>query len=148
MTRNLAQVCENVRVVGRDSLPDRLPGRGPLGGILTALEVSETDANLVVAVDLPMLTVPFLGYFRQRLETSTRLIVACEIDSLHPLCLGLRRGLLPVVQQRIDTGHSSIQGLIRDSAAELLTVTDLEHAGFTRLLFRNFNTPEDFEAHP
>src|SRR5713226_697505 len=58
----LRNVADPVHVAGRDELPDQLPGLGPLSGIATALEASSTDANLIVAVDLPHLTRNFLKY--------------------------------------------------------------------------------------
>jgi molybdopterin-guanine dinucleotide biosynthesis protein A len=50
----LNEATDTVHVVGREPLPDRLPGLGPLSGIATALEFSSTDANLIGAVDLPI----------------------------------------------------------------------------------------------
>ena len=59
----LQRVCATVSIcANRDDLPfagtilpDALPGSGPLGGIVAALETSTTDWNLVLAVDLPFL---------------------------------------------------------------------------------------------
>ena len=52
----LQAATDDVQVVGRDRLPDRLPGRGPLSGIATALALTSSDANLILAVALPLLT--------------------------------------------------------------------------------------------
>src|SRR5688572_11349828 len=88
MVQLLSVAADQVQVVGRDPLPDRLPDCGPLSGIATALEASDTDANLVVAVDLPLLTVDFLKHLKSRVESSNHPIVACKVGAYHPLCLG------------------------------------------------------------
>ena len=132
----LSAAADLVRVVGRGELPDRVPNRGPLGGMATALEVSETDANLVVGVDLPLLTPEFLQYLRLRTEESTRPIVACKLESNFPLCLGLRKSLLPAIEQRLASGKLSIHTLIETSGAELFSWPDAA-------IFKNINTPAD-----
>jgi molybdopterin-guanine dinucleotide biosynthesis protein A len=92
MVTRLQTVADPVHVVGRAPLPDRLLGLGPLSGIATGLEASFTDANLFVAVDLPILTKEFLEYLRDRLEDSTRPLLACKIGSAFPLC-GFESGI-------------------------------------------------------
>src|SRR5262245_25811683 len=109
MTQLLSTVADPVRVVGREELPDRIPGKGPLGGILTALETSERENNLVLAVDLPLLTPAFLEMFHSRFLTSSQALTACRIDGVSPLCLGIRRYLLGDVARRIDAGSLAIQ---------------------------------------
>src|SRR5216117_4172813 len=84
-------VADPVQVVGRAPLLDRLPGLGPLSGIATGLEASSTDANIFVAVDLPLLTHDLLKYLRSRIEHSSQPLLACKIGSAFPLCLGVWR---------------------------------------------------------
>jgi molybdopterin-guanine dinucleotide biosynthesis protein A len=67
MVQLLSTVANPVRVVGRGILPDQIPDCGPLGGILTALDASESAMNLIVAVDLPLLSPEFLQWFCIRL---------------------------------------------------------------------------------
>ena len=65
----LRAFAADVFVVGRDdpawsargltSLPDDIPGWGPLGGIYTAIVHSPCDRTLVVACDMPFLSARF-----------------------------------------------------------------------------------------
>src|SRR5712691_2702186 len=80
----LRSATDDVQVVGRDRLPDRLPGRGPLSGIATALAITSSDANLMLAVDLPLLTKDFLIYLRSQIERSSRPLFVCKIESHFP----------------------------------------------------------------
>jgi molybdopterin-guanine dinucleotide biosynthesis protein A len=131
-------------VVGRDRLPDHLPGLGPLSGIATALTVTSTDYNLILAVDLPLLTKDFLNYFRRAAEHSNRPVLACKIRSHFPLCLGIRRTLLPTVEQRLVSRDLSLHAFIEGSDAEIISEFELREQGFESSIFHNLNTPEDY----
>ena len=54
ITQLLSTAADTVRIVGCWAFLDRIPGRRPLGGILTALAITDTEQNLIVAVDLPL----------------------------------------------------------------------------------------------
>src|ERR1035438_9838611 len=59
----VASAAGNVTLVGHPelpSIPDRYPGGGPLGGILTALNHTAADWNLIVACDMPEVSAAFL----------------------------------------------------------------------------------------
>jgi molybdenum cofactor guanylyltransferase len=137
-------VADRIQVVGREPLPDRLQGFGPLSGIATALESSETDANLVVAVDLPFLTGEFLMYLTSHAELSHDPLVACKIGSDFPLCLVVRQILLPEIHNRLASGDLSIHGLIENARARVISEAELLQAGFHAAQFRNINTKEDY----
>ena len=77
-------------------------------GIATALDSSSTDANLIVAVDLPSLTQAFLNYLRLRLDNSRHPVVACRIGSDFPLCLGSWRVMLPEIKRHLAASRLSV----------------------------------------
>src|SRR5262245_2089682 len=104
----LQKVADPVQVVGRAHLPDRLPGLGPLSGIATGLELTLTDANLFVAVDLPLLTEDFLNFLRIRILSSSHPLLACKIGSAFPLCLGVWRPMLPEIQRCLAARQLSV----------------------------------------
>jgi molybdenum cofactor guanylyltransferase len=139
----LSDATDEVHVVGRDRLPDVLPGHGPLSGIATALTFTSTDNNLILAVDLPLLTKQFLAYFRRAAEQSKLPVMACKIRSHF---LGVKRELLPDVERRLKRGELSVRGLIEDTDAEIISESELRDMGFEHHIFRNLNTPEDYLA--
>jgi molybdenum cofactor guanylyltransferase len=140
----VARVADRVHVVGRDALPDRLQGLGPLSGIATALEASETDANLVVAVDLPFLSEKLLKYLKSEAERSNARLIACKIGSDFPLCLIIRHDLLPEIHQRLTSRDLSIHTLIERTPSRLISEIELLSAGFDASLFRNINTEREY----
>ncbi len=145
MVHLLQGVADEVHVVGRNQLPDRAPGLGPLSGIATGLETSSTDANLFIAVDLPHLTLDFLKYLRQQLENSSHPLLVCKFQSDFPLCLGIRQGVLSKIKERLHAGHLSIRGLIEGSDSEFIGEDQLRVQGFDPSdLFVNLNTPDDY----
>jgi len=146
MTELISHVADEVHVIGRGRFPDRLPGLGPLSGIATALETSATDANLVVAVDLPKLTQEFLKYLTSEAEQANDPLTACKIGSEFPLCIVIQRRLLPEIQRRLASQDLSVHALIENSPSRLICEPELLSAGFNASLFRNINTEQDYRT--
>jgi molybdenum cofactor guanylyltransferase len=144
MTLLLSTVTSRVRVVGRGDLPDRIPGKGPLGGILTALETSDREANLLLAVDLPLLPPAFLELFHSHFLASPKPLLVCRIGGDFPLCLGLRRGLIADLARRIETGSLAVHAFVEQSNPEILEEDHLLALGFAPSIFANMNTPRDW----
>ena len=141
----LSGVAATVRIVGRAPLPDIEPGRGPLEGIRTALQTTATEINLITAVDLPFLDTQFLSYLATRLRDSPEDLVLCRIRGYVALCLGARKALLGKVEAYLASGHRSIQGFAASVPHEGISEEQLLRAGFGPGIFRNINTPEDYE---
>ena len=146
MVALISGATDRVQVIGRHPLPDQAPGHGPLSGIATALKISETDANLVAAVDLPLLTEDFLKHLRSRLELSNSRLVVGKIGSQFPLCLGIRRALLPELVARLESGDWSVRRFIQDCGAEVILEAELLERGFNTSMFRNINSEEDYRT--
>ena len=127
-------------------LPDRLQGLGPLAGIQAALRYSETDWNLVLAVDLPLVTPAMLAWLADfRAGTSRPAIVPLVQLRLQPLCALYRRELLSQIDEALAARESSIHRLLERLSTRIIEQDQLIANGFSPEMFLNVNTPEDLE---
>jgi molybdenum cofactor guanylyltransferase len=144
----LQRVCTTVSIcANRDDfpfagviIPDALPGSGPLGGIVAALEYSTTDWNLMLAVDLPFLPAEVL----QALVASVRPLegnvlslpvsslktVACilpELDGLpQPLCGLYNRALAPGLRAALEAGKFKVMAALQEACDQVAPGSDLQ----------------------
>src|ERR1700730_5378875 len=66
--------------------------RGPLGGIHAALKDTGAEWNLILAVDLPFLTAPFLYYLLQRAQSADAMVTVPSTGGyFQPLCAVYRK---------------------------------------------------------
>ncbi len=127
-------------------IADVFPGCGPLGGIHAALEHSQTDLNLILAVDTPFLSARLLAYLVERAHQSQAVVTAPEINSYpQPLCAVYRRDFLPVAEQALRAGNYKIVPLFPESRTLAIAEAELARFAFTAEMFENLNTPEDLE---
>ena len=147
MVQLLSTVTNEVRVLGRGELPDRIPGKGPIGGILTGLEFTDRTANLFLAVDLPLLAQDFLDLFHSRFLATEKPLLVCRISGEYPLCLGIRKGLLADIARRVESNELSIRNLVEESNPEILEEDELRSLGFDTGMFANMNTPQEWRRH-
>jgi molybdenum cofactor guanylyltransferase len=121
--------------LGLPVLPDLVPDGGPLCGLHTALKITRADWNLVVACDMPGLTVAFLG---DLLAAAQQLGCAClapQTDSgLHPLCAVYHRRSADAVEFAIQRKSFKMHDLLKSLGAVSWPVADVS-------LLENVNTP-------
>jgi molybdopterin-guanine dinucleotide biosynthesis protein A len=140
----LSRVADPVELVGPGGLNDREPGAGPVEGISTALEATESAANIVVAVDLPFLTPEWLSFLLTRLSPTRPGVVGVEIEGKVPLCLAIRREMRAEVDRYRNQGKRSLAGFLESVGARILAEPAFRDAGFDAGMFTNLNTPEDY----
>jgi molybdopterin-guanine dinucleotide biosynthesis protein A len=145
MSELLAAAADSVRVVGRDPLLDRNPGRGPVEGIATALAATRTRDNLIVAVDLPLLDPTFLRYLALRCRITPADLLVCGSGDAIPLCLGARPSLLADLDAYLDSGKRSFRGFVESVEHDTIDDDALRVNGVSRETFDNINTPDDYE---
>ena len=112
--------------LGLETVVDRYPGDGPLGGILTALAVQTPAA--VVACDLPGLRATTVTSLLDALGDHDAAIAFS--DRAEPLCAVWSERAVPVLRARFQSGeramHRAIDGLdiawVTVSSAELHNV--------------------------
>lgn len=98
------------RIAGTVPLFDRVPDGGPLEGIAAALDHSQQDSLLVLAVDLPSITPEFLAWLLSNAETG---VVPIRDGKMEPLAAIYLAGAAELARQQIAAGRRSA----RDFAA-------------------------------
>lgn len=147
-------VADEVRIVGDPAkfedfgtvVEDIYPGRGPLGGIHAALKRSETDLNLMIAVDLPLLEVRFLRYLMQAAEHSGAVVTVPRVAGYYePLCAVYRTEFLTLAEQALIAGRNKIDAVFTRIGLRTVDDQELAQHHFSPEMFRNVNTPEDWK---
>jgi molybdopterin-guanine dinucleotide biosynthesis protein A len=147
-------VTPHVRIVGDPEkfaafapvVSDLYSGRGPLGGIHAALSNSATDFNLILAVDLPFLDPRFLHYLVAEAQSATATVtVPLAAGHLHPLCAMYRKQFVIAAEGALAEGRNKVDALFSEIPLRILDEPELVTAGFNLSIFRNLNSPEDWQ---
>jgi molybdopterin-guanine dinucleotide biosynthesis protein A len=173
-------VADDVRIVDAGSgagqkfaayapvLQDMYAGSGPLAGIHAALRATSTELNLMLAVDVPLVTRDFLRHLIARARESGAVVTVprgvpgaggrpesastqkkSARDSsayYHPLCAVYRRGFADVAEPALKSGANKIDALFPAVPTLVIEQEEMERLGFSPMMLRNLNTPEDFEG--
>ena len=149
-----ASVSEDVAVVGEPAkfaafatvVPDIYSDHGPLGGIHAALSISTAELNLMLAVDLPFVDSRFLGYMLSRAKESGAVVTVPFIAGRYqPLCAVYRRVFAVLAEKALTSGRNKIDALFAQVPLCVINDEELSQAGFNAGMFRNVNTPEEWE---
>lgn len=117
---------------------DTIPGCGPAGGILTALQATATDWNLIVACDMPGISTAALRDLLQHTEGArTSCVAAAALGGQpEPLCAVYHRRCAPAIAQAIRDKHLKMRDLIGEVG---VTTVALAPA-----VLINVNTPSEW----
>jgi molybdenum cofactor guanylyltransferase len=148
-------VTADVRIVGSATkfaafapvIEDIFPGCGPLAGIHAALRSSQTELNLILAVDVPFASFALLQFLIARARSSAAIAtVPRTTQGWQPLCAIYRREFADAAEEALREGRYKIDALFDAAHTQVIAEEELESAGFSPNIFRNLNTPEDLAA--
>lgn len=119
-------------------VPDKYGMIGPLGGIISCLEESETEENIIVTCDMPLVTKDLLGklilYHKNNLIT----IFQDTIGHLYPFPLIIQKCHQARLKVLINNGKFKLQELMEDIGYNSVLISDKEEN-----LLANINSEDD-----
>jgi molybdopterin-guanine dinucleotide biosynthesis protein A len=145
-------VASDVRVVGDRAkfarlapvVEDTYRNCGPLAGIHAALRASDASLNLVLAVDMPLVTPELLAYLLERSQSSEALATVPRLGKgWQPLCAVYRRGFAEIAEQALKAGRYKIGDLFGETTICAVEEDELGRAGFSSSMFSNINTAQE-----
>ena len=128
--------------VGPFVIGDEWPGKGPLGGIATAMRYASNDRLLVTGCDLPGLNERFFDLLKSQLGNATDAVVPRHEGLIEPLAAAYHRGAQPTFRRCVEIDvlkMSDALSQVRTSYVEVIPGRD----GWPADLFRNINAPGD-----
>lgn len=111
---------------------------GPMGGIYSALMISETQYILALACDMPFVSTQILEILTENIHHYDCVVPAIG-NKYEPLCAVYSKSLIPAMEQCIKTGHYALNDLIMESSHYFI---DFENDADA---FMNLNTLTDLE---
>jgi molybdopterin-guanine dinucleotide biosynthesis protein A len=121
---------------------DIYPGKGPLGGIYTGLELSNSFYNVVVACDMPFLNRALLGYMAG-VSAGYDLVVPRLKGLVEPLHAVYSKACLASIEGLLKQGVLGIRELFRLVRVRYVEAEEIDRFDPEHLSFFNINTRAD-----
>lgn len=122
-------------------IQDRYPDKGPLGGILSALETLQENL-IVLAVDMPNMSAKCVKDLISAAKDSETITCYQLKESIQPFPSYWSVQLLPKLKQSVQNNHLAMIKFIVAQQPNLI-------ASNVHELFKNFNSPSDlFDPEP
>jgi molybdopterin-guanine dinucleotide biosynthesis protein A len=143
--------CREVLVIGDPAryaptharvVPDDLPDRGPLGGVVTALARARYVRLLVVACDMPGLSDRLLVRLKNGLMGEVDAVVPRHGDRIEPLAAAYHRHAIEAFADPLRSDRLKMSDALDRVNTLYLDVPPGEQ-GWPTDLFRNINAPSD-----
>ncbi|MBI3725731.1 molybdenum cofactor guanylyltransferase [bacterium] len=131
--------------LGKRIVLDREPGLGPLGGILSVLEANPHERCLVVACDMPFLSLSLLKRLvaLARENPSAGAVVPRTARGLHPLHAVYGKALLPLLRERARSRKLALHEALALGGALEVPESELRRFDPDLRSLENLNTRSD-----
>jgi molybdopterin-guanine dinucleotide biosynthesis protein A len=126
------------------TVEDILPGRGPLGGIHTALSVSPTPQCFVFAADMPNLSQELIRYMISAADDHD-VVIPLWSKGREPLHAVYNRRILPLVGSLLERKKLRIFDLLENTDTLVIPEEKIRTFGDPGMIFANINTPGDID---
>jgi len=124
---------------------DPVTGEGPLRGVLTALEATNTDILIVASCDMPMIDGRQLHWLAENLAAeppATPVVLMKHGATVEPLPLAIRRNTLDLLRVHVPAGNRSLRSLAEIRGARIVAAPQ----DWPATTWTNLNTPADLAA--
>jgi len=148
----IAPLCDKVFISGQNSdytgfsvemIPDLNVNCGPIAGIFSALNYSDSDWNLLVSVDVPFVNEELFHLLISNIGEYD-CIIPQHISGVEPLIALYNRRTLPVIEEMIKSGDYRLTNLLSKINTRYIDCSHLiqKHPR----LFMNINRIEDYQS--
>lgn len=139
---NIVVVSSNAAydALGYRRIEDMISDKGPVGGLYTALKQSKTKLNLVLSVDVPLVSTELLTWLLENHDESYLMTQLSSNDKTSPLIAVYDRALRIPLAECIAGNQLKLKSLIDDIDHQTLDVPSK-----WKVQLQNVNTQEEYK---
>jgi molybdenum cofactor guanylyltransferase len=123
--------------------PDTLFIKAPIIGIYSCLKGSQTDINIILSCDVPLIPTELFEYLLSNAENHN-IILPRHDNFLEPLCGIYKKSVIPVLEDAINKQNYKLHTLIDSTSCLSLEISPIQ-SFYTSSMFLNVNTLADFD---
>jgi molybdopterin-guanine dinucleotide biosynthesis protein A len=142
---NKVVISSNKKVydfTGCETWPDEIAQQAPIIGIYSCLKRSETEINLVLSCDMPLITAELLKLLINSSHNYSLVVPVHDNGMIEPLCGVYKRTIIPVMEKCILDENLSMHKFL-EACDTLYFKIDNESEFYSTQLFSNINTRDD-----
>ncbi len=140
----IANHPERLSFINQPIYPDVLPGKGPLGGLYTALLNSKYWSVGSIACDMPFFNPELLLYANSLLESGFDVVIPKTSKGLEPFhAVYKRKTCLPLIWNALQAGERRAISWLAKAQVRYLKPLEIIRYDPLQLAFFNVNTPYD-----
>jgi molybdopterin-guanine dinucleotide biosynthesis protein A len=116
-----------------EKIVDIIADRGPLGGIYTALTHSETEFNLILSCDIPLISSELLKELIAKHTKEAGITIFATESRIHPLIGIYSKEILPIVKEAIEANELKMMDLLAKTPHQIIKIEESENFPLTNI---------------
>jgi len=96
--------------------------KGPIGGIYSALMHSDSEMNLILSCDIPLISTELLLELIDKHKENTPVSVFSDGERIHPLIGVYSKTILPILKDTIVNSNLRMMEMIKNVGAQIIEV--------------------------
>ncbi|PJJ09230.1 molybdenum cofactor guanylyltransferase [Flavobacterium sp. 1] len=126
--------------LGFSRVEDIIENKGPVGGLYTALMESKTKVNLVLSIDVPLVSTELLEWLIKNHDETYMITQTKSGDKINPLIGVYDRSMRIVFGEHMAGNQLKLRQVIEDVKHQTIEVPELWNHQL-----QNINTPEEYQ---
>lgn len=127
-------------VFNLDLVPDSIPDLGPIGGLLTCLNISDTQTCICLPCDLPNIKPEVIEFLLKMYDGKSCLVPLSPLPE--PLCAIYPLNVLPVIVNLIERKDFSLLSIFKNFPTQYIDKNEFPNQAW-KSCFVNINTIDD-----
>jgi len=116
-----------------EKIEDIVSDKGPLGGIYTALSHSETEFNLILSCDIPLISTELLQELISKHTKEAGITIFASDSKTHPLIGIYSKNIVPVIKEAIDSNELKMMDLLAKVPHQIINIEESENFPLTNI---------------